>query len=174
MGTSSIACCTIRLCRFLDSVSVVEEDAFVDACVENQVNFTADLEVDVQVHNMHDKRQLVEVHLVLKQGVRVSRHLHEEFVLQILCHLGVLESVLIRHRLQQGQLLFVVRVKVALIFVEEGTSLGVKLLEHHVEIETHENGEENAHELALKLVQTLVNEYLQLEVALLVVVGVPA
>ena len=102
----------------------------------------------------------------------MPRHLDEELILEILGDLGVLQAMLVCHCLQQRDLLLVVRVKLALVLVEEVSRLTEELLEDHVQVQADEDGKENAHQLRLKLVQTLVNEILELGEALKVVVWI--
>ena len=118
---------------------------------------------------MHDQCQLVEVYLVLQKRVRVPRHLDKELILKILGDFWIFESMLIGHCLKHGNLFLVIRMKVIFVLIEESARFSVKLFEDHVQVEAQEDRKEHAHELRLELVQTLVNEVLQLLEALLVV-----
>ena len=81
---------------------------------------------------MHNQGQLVEVHLILQQCVRVSRHLDKELVLEILGDFWIFKPVLVRHSLQQGYLLLMMWMEVAFIFVEECMCLSEELFKDHV------------------------------------------
>ena len=146
----------------VDVFAVGEKDALMHARVQDEILLAAYLEVDVEVHDVHDEVELAEVDLVLQQRVGVPRHLDEELVLQILRDFWVLEAMLVTHRLQQRQLSPMVQLKLSLVGLEEGLGFGVKLLEDHVQVEADEDREEDADELRLALVQGLVDEDLQL------------
>ena len=61
----------------------------MDTSIQHHVSLTANLKVDIQVHNVHDQSQLIEVDLIFEQSVRVARHLHLELVIDIFCYLWV-------------------------------------------------------------------------------------
>jgi len=56
--------------------------------------------VNVQVHDVQDQVELVEVNLVLEQGVAVATDLHKKFVFDKLGYLWVFESLQIIDSLQ--------------------------------------------------------------------------
>ena len=51
----------------------------------------------------------------------MTRHLDKEFILEVLRDLRVLQPVLVSDCLQKRQFIFVVQLKLSLIFLEEGT-----------------------------------------------------
>lgn len=56
--------------------------------------------MNVQVHDVQDQVELVEVNLVLEQGVAVATDLHKKFVFDKLGDLWVFESLQIIDSLQ--------------------------------------------------------------------------
>lgn len=102
----------------------------------------------------------------------MTRHLHEELILQILGDLRVLQAVLVSHCLKQGQLVLLVKLKLCLVRIKESTSLDVKLFQHHVKVEADEDGEEDSDQLRLALIERLINKCFEFLIALAVVVGV--
>lgn len=62
--------------------------------------------------------------------------------------------------------------KLAFVIIEETVCFNKEFLQNHVEVEAHKNGEQNSNELRLKLIQTLVNEFLELQEALDIVIRI--
>ena len=75
----------------------------------------------------------------------MPRHLDEEFVLEVLGDLWILQTMLVSHCLQQRDLLLVMRVKLTLVLVEEVARLTEEFLEDHVQVQADEDRKENAH-----------------------------
>ena len=104
----------------------------------------------------------------------MTRHLYKELVLEVFGHFGVLETVLIRDGLQQGYLLFVMRMELTFVVIEESVGFREELFQYHVQVEANEDGEKYAHELRLELIETLIDENLQLREAFKIIIRIPA
>ena len=70
----------------------------------------------------------------------MTRHLNKEFILEVFRDLRVLQPVLVSDCLQKCQFIFVVQLKLSLIFLEEGTGFRVELFQHHVQVKADEDG----------------------------------
>ena len=68
--------------------------------------------------------------------------------------------MLISHSLKHCNLLPVVLVELTFVLFKESARFDKELLEYHVQVQAEENGEEDAHELRLEFIQTLINEVL--------------
>ena len=80
--------------------------------------------------------------------------------------------MLICHRLEQGDLLLMVWMEFTFVIIQERVSFSEKLLANHNQVEAHEYGELNPHELKFRVVLALVDKVFDLLEAIYVVASI--